>query len=154
MQRSYGNASESMLTHSCMQACASCMHACCPVSRSMSTSFTFLRMLPTHWVHFAVTCLLPPPPPPRYPMDPQRLVFPPVPCGILMYFMYHVMHLLLPPPMALALFGSFGLGGSMHDPTWIQSGSTQGPRMIQPGSIQDPHRVHVWFNLDPDRIHA
>ena len=48
-------------------------------------------------------------------MDPQRLVFPPVPCGILMFGMYRLLHDLLPAPQALALFGAFGLGYVAYD---------------------------------------
>lgn len=65
----------------------------------------------------------------KYPMDIERLVFPPVPASWIVAAVYSAVHAVAPKPVAMAVFGGIMLGYVAYDCMhyWMHSGVLGGP---------------------------
>jgi dihydroceramide fatty acyl 2-hydroxylase len=87
----------------------------------------------------------------KYPMDRDRLVFPPLPASMLVATVYLVLHALLPPRHALPLFAGMGYGyvvyDCMHFTIHHCSRAMRGPLL---GNLKRRHLDHHYRNHDTD----
>lgn len=84
----------------------------------------------------------------KYPMDRERLVFPPVPAAVVVAGVYKLMHALLPPPAALALFAGWGLGYVAYD--CLHYAVHSGRPVSSAFLVRDLKRLHMQHHYKDD----
>lgn len=77
----------------------------------------------------------------KYPMDTERLVFPPIPASWVIGAVYGTLHMVAPTPVALAIFGGMLLGYVSYDCLhyFMHSGLLGGP-------LKASHMRHHYMN--------